>query len=108
MRQLNLATPDLSLQAYKKRVKALGKHVLSQRRKLEEPIGFRVPRWLEQRAAKIHRQLEGSGARVIGSLDELAPLDVPGVDPGTVGAAAERDAAVAALAGVLHQVRRVN
>jgi hypothetical protein len=107
LRELNLATTDLSLNAYKKRVKALGKHVMGARRAEEDPIGFVVPAWLHQESKKIRTQLERSGAHVVGDLDELAPLDVTGVDPTQVDDLAQRDAAVAALAGALRQVRRI-
>jgi len=46
MRQLNLATEDLPIRAYKKRVKALAKHVMGGHRAAEDPIGFTVPGWL--------------------------------------------------------------
>ena len=108
LRELNLATEDLSLSAYKKRVKALGKHVMGQRRRDEDPIGFVVPDWLRQESRRIRTQLERSGAHVVGDLGELAPLDVAGVDPTQVSEAAQRDAAVAALAGALRQVRRIS
>jgi hypothetical protein len=107
MRQLNLATQDLPLTAYKKRVKALAKHVMGGHRGAEDPIGFTVPRWLRQESAKVITQLERSGAKVVGDLSELEPVDVPGVDPATVGDADQLEAAIAALAGVLHQVKQV-
>jgi hypothetical protein len=108
LRELNLATTDLTLNAYKKRVKALAKHVMSTRRGEEDPIGFTVPDWLSQESKKIRTQLQRSGAHVVGDLDELAPLDVAGVDPTQVADRAQRDAAVAALAGALRQVRRIS
>jgi hypothetical protein len=107
LRELNLATTDLTLNAYKKRVKALGKHVMSARRGEEDPIGFTVPDWLRQESKKIRTQLQRSGAHVVGDLDELTPLDVAGVDPTQVADRAQRDAAVAALAGALRQVRKI-
>lgn len=107
MRQLNIATQDLPLTAYKKRVKALAKHVMGAHRAAEDPIGFTVPTWLREESAKVVGQLERSGAPVVGDLSELEPVDVPGVDPATVGDAAQLEAAVAALSGVLQQVRQV-
>jgi hypothetical protein len=56
----------------------------------------------------MRNQLERSGAHVVGDLDDLAPLDVAGVDPTQVGDRAQLDAAVAALAGALRQVRRIS
>jgi hypothetical protein len=72
LRELNLATEDLTLNAYKKRVKALGKHVMVQRRAEEEPIGFVVPEWLREESKRVRKQLERSGAHVVGDLDALA------------------------------------
>jgi hypothetical protein len=108
MRELNLATGDLSLQAYKKRVKALAKHVMGANRGAEDPIGFPVPDWLLRESDKITAQLESSGARIVGDLADLTPVDVPGVDPTTVGDRAQLEASIAALAGVLRQVRRIS
>jgi hypothetical protein len=107
MRQLNLATADLPLNAYKKRVKALAKHVMGGHRGQEDPIGFSVPAWLHQESARVVTQLERSGAHIVGDLADLEPVDVPGVDPAGVDAEAQLEAAVAALAGVLHQVKQV-
>jgi hypothetical protein len=53
-------------------------------------------------------QLERSGAHIVGDLDDLTPLDVAGIDPTQVDDRAQRDAAVAALAGALRQVRRIS
>jgi hypothetical protein len=44
----------------------------------------------------------------VGDLDDLTPLDVAGIDPTQVDDRAQRDAAVAALAGALRQVRRIS
>ena len=107
MRRLNEETADLDLPAYKKRVKALAKHVLGQRKRDEDPIGFTVPGWLREESARIDAGLRESGVRVIGSLDELEPRDVAGIDPETVGPEAERDAAVAGLAAALRQVKKI-
>jgi hypothetical protein len=107
MRRLNVATQDLPLSAYKKRVKALAKHVMGAHRAAEDAIGFTVPRWLRQESARIVTQLERSGAHVVGDLSELEPVDVTGVDPAKVDDSAQLEAAVAALTGVLHQVRQV-
>jgi hypothetical protein len=107
MRELNLATEDLSLPDYKKQVKALAKHVMGGHRGAEDPIGFTVPAWLRQESDRICTQLRTSGAHVVGDLAELSPVDVRGVDPTTVGDRAQLEASVAALAGVLRQVRQV-
>jgi hypothetical protein len=107
MRQLNFATQDLPVRAYKKRVKALAKYVMGGHRGDEDPIGFTVPAWLRQESARIVADLARSGAKVVGDLGDLEPVDVRGVDPATVGDAAQLEAAVAALTGLLRQVRQV-
>jgi hypothetical protein len=107
MRELNLATEDLPLQAYKKRVKGLAKYVMGGHRGDEDPIGFTVPDWLRKESDKISTQLQSSGAHIVGDLADLTPVDVPGVDPTTVDDRAQLEAAVAALAGALRQVRQV-
>jgi hypothetical protein len=107
MRRLNVATTDLPLAAYKKRVKALAKYVMGGHRGEEEPIGFTVPAWLREESARVVAGLRASGAHVVGDLADLEPVDVRGVDPATVGEAAQLEAAVAALDGLLHQVRQV-
>ena len=107
MRRLNEQTADLGVAAYKQRVKALAKHQLGRRKREEDAIGFTVPGWLREESRRIARQLESSGVEIVGSLDELEPRDVPGVDPASVSAEAERDAAIAGLSAALHQVKRI-
>jgi hypothetical protein len=107
MRQLNFATQDLPIAAYKKRVKALAKHVMSGHRAEEDPIGFTVPRWLREESGRVLADLRRTGAHVVGDLADLEPVDVRGVDPATVTDSAQLEAAIAAISGVLHQVRQV-
>jgi hypothetical protein len=107
VRQLNLMTQDLPLKAYKRRVKAVAKHLMPAHRSEESPIGFTVPEWLRREAGRMRDQIEASGVHVVGDLDDLTPMDVPGVDPGTVDAGAQRDAALAALEATLRQLNRV-
>jgi hypothetical protein len=107
MRRLNEQTADLGVAQYKQRVKALAKHQLGRRKREEDAIGFDVPGWLRKESRRIGRQLEASGVEIVGGLDELEPRDVPGVDPARVSAEAERDAAIAGLSAVLHQVKRI-
>lgn len=101
MGRLNEHLGDLALPEYNKKVKALGKHVLVQRRSDEQAIGFTVPRWLRKRARTMIAGIEATGVRVVGDLAELEPLDVPGADPAEVAPEAQLDAAVVALAQVL-------
>lgn len=108
MRRLNELTEDLTVQEYKRRFKAMAKHLLPEHRRAEDPIGFTVPRWLRDEAAKITTDLARSGVHVVGDLAELTPLDVPGVDPETVGVEAQLDAAVAALVHTLRRAKGIN
>jgi hypothetical protein len=73
----------------------------------EDPIGFTVPAWLRQEAADLRDQIASSGAHVVGDLDELDPLDVPGADPDAVDPSDRLEAALAALDATLRQGSRV-
>ena len=107
VRELNLRTLDLTLQGYKRRVKAVAKYLMPAHRQEEDAIGFVVPEWLRQESEDIRAQIERSGAHVVGALDELTPLDVPGVDPDSVDVSAQLEAALAALEATLRRVPRV-
>ena len=107
MRRLNELTGDLSVKDYKRRVKAVGKHLLPAHRAEEEAIGFTVPDWLREEAARIRTQVTDSGVHVVGDLDELTPLDVLGADPGSVSAEAQLDAALTALDRTVRQAKRI-
>ena len=107
VRELNLRTLDLSVPDYKRRVKAMAKYLMPDHRAEEDPIGFVVPEWLRQESEDIRDQIKASGANVVGHLDELIPLDVPGVDPGQVDPSARLEAALAALEATLRRVPRV-
>ncbi len=106
MRRINLELAGLSRRDYTRRVKAFAKHTLVQHKGEEEPIGFAVPRWLRKRSAAESRKIAGLGVRVIGDLADLEPLDVRGVDPTTITAEQERDAALAGLTTVLRDGNR--
>ncbi|WP_126688253.1 hypothetical protein [Nocardioides ferulae] len=101
MAQLNAELADLDKLEYKKKVKALAKHVLVNHKEHEDTIGFTVPRWLRKNADRIVARIADSGVRVVGDLADLTPVDVPGSDPSEVPAAQVRDAAVAALVDLL-------
>jgi hypothetical protein len=107
MRRLNELTGDLSVKAYKRRVKAVGKHLLPAHRDAEDPIGFTVPDWLREEAGRIGAQIAGSGVHVVGDLHDLTPVDVPGADPATVDTHSQLDAAMVALEATLRQVKRI-
>ena len=106
MRRLNAELSDLSRAAYHRRVKAFAKHTMVRRKAEEDAIGFTVPRWLRNRSRQVGKQIAASGVRVIGDLAELEPLDVRGVDPMTVSAEQERDAAIAGLAIFLREGKK--
>ncbi len=101
MRRLNVALADLAVPAYKRKVKALGKHVLVHRRREEDKIGFTVPRWLRKKAERMNKLIAESGVEIVGDLAELEPVDTPGVDPEAVSPEQELESAVAALSTVL-------
>ena len=107
MRRLNERTEDLSLKDYKRQVKAVGKHLLPAHRDQEDAIGFTVPPWLHAESTRIREQVAGSGVHVVGDLDDLTPLDVPGIDPAAVDAGAQLDATFAALEAAVRQATRL-
>ena len=51
----------------------------------------------------MRRNLAETGVRVVGSLDDLVPVDVPGVSPADLATDEVLDVAVAALAEVLRR-----
>jgi len=102
LRELNegLAADGLPDRDYHSLVKfGLAKRVLAGRRS-GPAIGFEPPDWLVQRSGEIVARLAASGARVIGDLSELTPVNVPGVDPDEVTAQDQLSAAVDALRGL--------
>jgi hypothetical protein len=107
MRRLNELTRDMSVPDYKRQVKAVGKHLLPAHREQEDTIGFPVPDWLRAEATRIREQIAASGVHVVGDLDDLTPLDVPGVDPDRVDVEAQLAAAFVALEGVVRQANRI-
>lgn len=99
LRQVNEAV-DLPWASYSRHVKfGLAKSILAARRGVEAPIGFKVPRWLRAQASAQRAGLEGT--RVVGSLEDLVPLDTPGANPDRVSERDRLDAAVAALAALV-------
>ena len=93
---------DLPWASYSRQVKfGLAKSILASRRGVEPPIGFKVPRWLKARASEQRAALQG--ARVLGSLDDLVPLDTRGADPDRVSSQDRLDAALGAIAALVRR-----
>lgn len=103
VRRLNAQVEDMDTTTYNKQVKAFAKLGLVQRRAVEQPIGFTVPGWLQERSTGIVEALAGTGVRIVGHLADLQPHDVPGADPTSIEPDAELETAVAALALLLTQ-----
>lgn len=79
----------------------LAKQVLAARKSDEPAIGLPVAPWVASHAAQMIDGLKEAGVSLVGSWDDLTPVDVPGVDPATVSPELVLDAALAGLAGVL-------
>ena len=104
MRRLNAMLGELPVPAYQRVVKGvLGNRVLAGHKSAEQPIGFRVEPWLTKRAETIRRKIDESGARVVGTLDDLVPVDVDGVDPDQAPDADALEAALVGLRGLVEQ-----
>jgi hypothetical protein len=85
----------------------LAKQVLAARKGEEPAIGLPVAPWVADHAAHMVSALDGLGVSLVGSWDDLTPVDVPGVDPATVSPSVVADAAIAGLAGLLAEQIRV-
>lgn len=109
IRRLNelLNSMDLSFPAGTDLRKGLlAKQVLAARKSSEPAIGLVVAPWVRDHAAHMSAAMSADGVRLVGSWDDLIPVDVPGVDPASVDADLVLDAALAGLAGVLaEQIR---
>ena len=103
MRRVNEALQgyDIPWPQYSKELKfGLAKSILTRRRRDEEPLGLRTPRWLRKEAAAMKERLRGSGVRIVGDLDDLDAVSTKGVTGDRVSTQAQLDAAVFALAGI--------
>jgi hypothetical protein len=104
LRRLNLLLEGMPFPDYQSAVKTLvAKRVLVTRKEAEEAIGFTVPPWVVDRAHTMRGVLAASGARIVGDLDDLRPVDVPGVDPDQANPDDVLEAALAALEGVVRR-----
>jgi hypothetical protein len=107
MRLLNARLDDLDFPAYAPVVKhRFAKAVLAPRRELEAPVGFDTPEWLPPLADRMIGRIRELGVRVVGDLEDLRPVSVPGVDPSQVPDGERLEAAVAGLEGLLRRMLR--
>lgn len=109
MRRLNhlLSERGLPWRDYNAVVKrVLAKSVLSDRRREEPSLGLSVLPEVTSRSREIRRSLVDLGVNVVGDLDDLEPVPVEGVDPGSISAEAQLEAAVAGLAGLIEHQRK--
>ena len=102
LRRLNIRLQDLDFSQYAPVVKhQLAKGVLAGRRDLESALGFDVPPWLPELSDSMIGRLRELGVRVVGDLEDLRPVPVPGVHPDPGPDDARLDAAVAGLEAVI-------
>lgn len=108
MRALNerLAAQGLSEAAYHRFVKhRLAKRALSERASVEPRVGLDAD-WVRPRSEALVQRLEDLGVPVVGDLRELVGTAVPGVDPASVDAGDQLDAAVDALSELIRMWSR--
>ncbi|MGN0062893.1 MAG: hypothetical protein ACI379_01520 [Nocardioides sp.] len=88
------------------RKQVLAKMLLAGHRAAEPRIGHPVPGWVQRTSERMVRRTAGSSVRVVGDLQDLRPVAVPGTDPAEVAGELVADAATTALADlVAHEVR---
>ncbi|MBO0844120.1 MAG: hypothetical protein J2P22_01735 [Nocardioides sp.] len=106
LRRVNedLAGWEIPWESYSKVVKSgFAKHVLGAAREEERALGMAVPDWVVSRAASMRRNVEATGVRIVGTLDDLSPVAVEGVTPDQVAVEEQLDAAVRALGRLLRR-----
>jgi hypothetical protein len=107
LRRLNALVDDLEYPQYAPVVKhRLAKKVLSARRGAEPAVGFEVPDWLPAESERMVARIRDLGVPVVGDLADLRPCAVPGVDPASVPAEEQLDAAVEGLEGLVRALVR--
>lgn len=107
LRRLNVLVDDLDYPQYAPVVKhRLAKRVLSARRGSEQAVGFEVPDWLPAESERMVGRIRDLGVPVVGDLADLRPCAVPGVDPASVPAEEQLDAAVDGLEGLVRALVR--
>lgn len=89
------------------RKEVLAKTVLARRTGSEPAIGLPVTPWVQDHAAVMLDRLQALDLDLVGEWSDLTPVEVPGVDPGSIGDAEVTEAACAGLAGLLaHEITR--
>lgn len=84
----------------------LAKQVLAARKNQEPVTGLPVAAWVEKESRRMRRALARSGVRVVGDLDDLTPVEVPGVHPSDIDEREVSEAALSALAWAVHELVR--
>lgn len=84
----------------------LAKEVLATRRSDEPALGLEVSEWVLEQTAETRAVLDEVGLAVVGDVDDLSPVAVPGVHPSQVPEAEVARAAVFGLAGIMEQLIR--
>lgn len=83
------------------RKRLLTKQVLAARKGVEPAVGLAVAPWVTEETERQRAGLQQLGVRLVGEWHDLAPADVPGIDPATVGEGEVTEAAIGGLAGLL-------
>ena len=84
----------------------LAKQVLAARKNQEPVTGLPVAAWVEEESRRMRRALARSGVRVVGDLDDLTPVEVPGVHPSAIDEREVSEAALSALAWAVQELVR--
>lgn len=93
-------------QGHQLRKRLLTKQVLAARKPAEPAIGLEVLPWVVEEADAQRAGLVDLGVRLVGDWADLTPVDVPGIDPGTLDEHEVGEAALAGLAGLLVALTR--
>ena len=95
-------------QGHQLRKRLLTKQVLAARKSAEPAIGLAGAPWVTEEADAQRAGLVELGVRLVGDWADLTPVDVPGIDPGTLDDREVGDAALAGLAGLLAALVRAD
>jgi hypothetical protein len=109
LRRVNeeLAQWEVPWDGYSKVVKfGFAKKVLGAARSEEEALGMPVPDWLRGRAVSMRHNVEATGVRIVGTLDDLTPVGAKGITPDQAAVEEQLDAAVRALGQLLRRELR--